>query len=187
MKLTKITDISNPTNKKKGEYVFEDDEWWYVNPNDHHRRRASTAQAIQNSRMWVDGEYIPKAHPLHKGGHYKGFEQAAFSSLENYKTNPKGQVYVIINPAWKGWVKVGMAVDAHDRLKNYQTSSPFRDYKLLHVFDTDDRRKLEADIHLRLAQDFEQKNEWFKASVEQIKNKIQSIKGETHVPINTST
>ena len=187
VKLTKITNISNPTNKRKGEYVFEDGEWWYINAHDGNRRRASTAQAIQNSRMWVNGKYVPKAHPLHKGGRYKGFEQAAFSSLENYKFSPEGQVYVIINPAWPKWVKVGMAVDAHDRLKNYQTSSPFRDYKLLHIFNTDNRRQLEAKIHLILSEDFEQRNEWFKASVEQIKNKIQSIKGERHESIDIST
>ncbi len=186
MLLTKINNLSNPTNRRNGKYIFEEGEWWYVNAHDHRRRRANAAQAIQNSRMWVDGEYISKAHPLHKGGHYKDFEEAAFSSLDNYKTNPKGQVYIIINPAWKEWVKVGMAVDAHDRLKNYQTSSPFRDYKLLHVFETDDRRKLEADIHLSLSEDFEQQNEWFKASVEQIKNKIQAIKGEEYESVNIS-
>ena len=65
-------------------------------------------------------------HPLYKAGRYKGFEDAAFSSLENFKDNPQGQVYVITNPAWEGWVKVGMAVDAEDRAGNYQTSSPLQ-------------------------------------------------------------
>ena len=48
---------------------------------------------------------------------YKSFEDAAFSSLRNYKHTKSGFVYVISNPAWKGWVKIGMAIDAEDRLK----------------------------------------------------------------------
>ena len=41
-----------------------------------------------------------------------------------------GEVYIITNPAWEGWIKIGMAVESKDRLKGYQTSSPLRDYKL---------------------------------------------------------
>ena len=115
---------TNPTNPKNGKYVFEDGEWWYINAHDKNRRRATTAQNIQNTRMWVDGEYISKSHPLHRPGRYKGFTDAAFSSLENYETSKEGQVYVIRNPAFPSWCKVGMAVDAQDRLKQYQTSSP---------------------------------------------------------------
>ena len=133
-----------------------------------------------SSRMYVNGKHVPKSHPLHKGGRYEGFEEAAFSALQNYKTNPQGQVYIITNPAWDGWVKVGMAVDAHDRLKNYQTSSPLRDYCLLHVVDTPDRRKLEADVHNSLSGIFEQKNEWFKCTTETAKLFIDSARGEAN-------
>ena len=82
------------------------------------------------TKMFVDGKYISKSHPLHKPGRYKGFEEAAFSSLQNYKSSKKGEVYIITNPAFEGWVKVGMAVDAMDRLKGYQTSTPFRDFEI---------------------------------------------------------
>jgi hypothetical protein len=36
--------------------------------------------------MWVDGEYIPTSHPLHKPGRYKGFEEAAskYDSLDKF-------------------------------------------------------------------------------------------------------
>jgi len=131
-------------------------------------------------RMFVDGKYVPTSHPLHKGGRYGGFEEAAFSSLQNYKTNPRGQVYIITNPAWSGWVKVGMAVDAQDRLKNYQTSSPLRDYCLLHVVDTHDRRKLEADVQSRLSDMCEHKNEWFRCSPEIAKRFIDSAQGDAN-------
>ena len=153
---------TNPTKTRGGEYVFEDGEWWYLNGEDGGRRRADSQQARQNTRMWVDGNYISKSHPLYKAGRYKGFEEAAFSSLENYKTSPEGQVYIITNPAWEGWVKVGMAVDAMDRIKNYQTSSPFRDYTLLYAYEVNDRRAGESAAHARLAKECDNINEWFR-------------------------
>lgn len=130
------------------------------------------------NRMWVNGKYVPKSHPLYKAGRYKGFEEAAFSGLENFKTNPEGQVYIITNPAWEGWVKVGMAVDAEDRAGGYQTSSPYRDYELAYVVDTKDRRATEAETHARLGELFEQRNEWFKCDVEMAKRIIDGVTGE---------
>jgi len=118
---------------------------------------------MRNSqRMWVNGKHISKTHPLYKAGRYKGFEEAAFSSLENYEANPQGEVYVIYNKAWPEWVKVGMAVDSNDRLKNYQTSSPFRDYALLYSYEVNDRRVAESAAHVRLAKECDNINEWFK-------------------------
>ena len=115
-----------------------------------------------SQRMWVNGKHISKSHPLYKAGRYKGFEEAAFSSLENYDTSPEGEVYIITNKAWPEWVKVGMAVDSQDRLKNYQTSSPFRDYALLYSYEVKDRRVAESAAHVRLAKECDNINEWFK-------------------------
>ena len=113
--------------------------------------------------MFVDGKYIPQSHPLWKPGRYKSFEDAAFSSLRNYKHTKSGFVYVISNPAWKGWVKIGMAIDAEDRLKSYQTSSPYRDYQLLHSVYVTDRRAIEKKAHRKIGKICEEKqNEWFK-------------------------
>ena len=158
--------------------VFEDGHWWYVGASDGSRRKMAKFQERNNARMWVNGKYIPLTHPLHKAGRYKGFEEAAFSSLENFKDSAQGQVYIITNPAWEGWVKVGMAVDAEDRAGNYQTSSPFRDYELGYVVDTLDRRATEAETHARLGDLFEQRNEWFKCSVEMAQRIIDGVVGE---------
>ena len=130
------------------------------------------------NRMWVNGKYVPQTHPLHKPGRYKNFEQAAFSSLEKYESSVEGQVYVITNPNFPDWVKVGMAVEASDRAKNYQTSSPFRDYKLAYVVSALDRRAVETETHKRLADLFEQRNEWFKCSVAIATRIIDSVIGE---------
>ena len=117
------------------------------------------------NRMWVNGKYVPQSHPLYKAGRYKSFGDAAFDSLSNYNKSKEGEVYAIANKAWDGWIKIGMAVDAEDRLNSYQTSSPLRDYVLLHSSSFNDRRRAEAEAHKKaetLAED--RKGEWFKMS-----------------------
>jgi len=42
----------------------------------------------------------------------------------------EGQVYMITNPAWPGWYKIGCAANAHSRCTGYHTGSPFRDYEV---------------------------------------------------------
>ena len=126
-----------------------------------------TSPTNNPKRMYVNGKYIPRSHPLYKPGRYKSFNDAAFSGLQNYNTTKSGYVYVITNAAWPEWVKVGMAIDADDRLNSYQTSSPFRDYELQYSVYCKDRRKLESKAHKAVeAIASDRNNEWFKASVE---------------------
>jgi hypothetical protein len=146
----------------------------------YYKDNKSAVQARDAKRMWVNGVEVKKTHPLYKAGRYKGFEDAAFSSLENYKDNPQGQVYIITNPAWEGWAKVGMAVDSEDRLKNYQTSSPERDYELFDYEDFDDRRVAESMVHDYLRKRFKHKNEWFECSAESAMRAIDAIHSELH-------
>lgn len=113
------------------------------------------------TRMYVNNKYISFKHPLYKPGRYKSFGDAAFESLDNYKTAKQGQVYILYSPAYPSWVKIGMAVDAEDRLKQFQTGSPYRDYILIKAYDTDDRRKAESEIHELLRKTHGNKNEWF--------------------------
>ena len=150
-----------PTNKNT---YFEDGQWWYAGAKS---RREGERQSLEShikknqTRMFVDGEYIPKTHPLHKPGRYKGFTDAAFSSLQNYENSKQGQVYIIRNPSFPSWCKVGMAVDAQDRLKQYQTSSPYRDYELVKAYNTENRREAEAQAHAELEKHYERQGEWF--------------------------
>ena len=83
---------------------------------------------------------------------------------KEYASIKEGFVYVITNPAWKGWIKVGMALDAKDRCKQYQTSSPLRDYKLHYSKFFNNRKTAEKKAHELLNKIFEQKGEWFKSS-----------------------
>ena len=130
--------------------------------------RCNKCKSLANEkRMWVNGIYIPNSHPLYRPGRYKSFNDAAFSSLQNYNSTKTGYVYVITNPSWPEWVKVGMAIDAVDRLNSYQTSSPFRDYEIKYYVYCKDRRKSEGKAHKAVEAISESRNsEWFKVSVE---------------------
>ena len=132
-------------------------------------------QARNNRRMWVNGKYISKNHPLHKPGRYNNFEDAAFSSLAKYELSSEGQVYIITNPSFPEWVKVGMAVDSEDRLNGYQTSSPFRNYSLFTCWSVADRRVAESEAHEQLDSIFERKGEWFKCTPEEARDAIAGL------------
>jgi len=129
-------------------------------------------------RLYINGVYIPKSDPRHKifkPGKYKNindaiFEQSAMSKIK------EGYVYVITNEAWPDWVKIGMAIDAEDRLSGYQTSSPHRDYVLEHSVASNDRRKAEQQAHtqaLKVAVDTN--GEWFKMTVQQAINILDNL------------
>lgn len=127
-------------------------------------------------RMYVNGKHISKTHPLHKAGKFKTFSDAAFESLAGYATTPEGEVYIIVNPAWKGWIKIGMAIDAEDRLKGYQTSSPLRDFKLKFKKYFDNRRIAEQQAHALCAKKAsKRKGEWFKVDFKIAKDIINNM------------
>ena len=133
-----------------------------------------------NKNMYVNGKYIPRSHPLYKPGRYKTFEDAAFSSLSKYTTSSEGQVYVITNKAWRGWVKIGMAIDAEDRCNQYQTSSPHRDYELKYCKSFLNRRTAESQAHkLCKTESKDNKGEWFKLKINSAIKIIDSITEET--------
>ena len=88
------------------------------------------------------------------------------TALRQYNQVKAGHVYIISNPAWPEWVKVGMAIDAADRCSNYQTSSPFRDYVVEYSFASTNRRKDESLAHQKLAAiSQDRRGEWFKLPV----------------------
>jgi hypothetical protein len=76
-----------------------------------------------------------------------------------------------------------MAVDAVDRLSSYQTSSPFRDFKLVHERFFQNRRLAEQRCHLALMQVAKQWNgEWFKLSLNKVKQTIDSVEDTAPLP-----
>ena len=127
------------------------------------RQRKYLCRSCWNARdMFVNNKYIPKTHPLFKPGRYRGFTDAAFSSLANYDRSGEGEVYIIHNPSFPGWIKVGMAVDSQDRLKTYQTSSPYRDYEVVKSYKVPNRLEAEAKAHESLTVEGRgRRGEWF--------------------------
>lgn len=131
-----------------------------------------TVERYRNTdRMFVNGKFIPKSHPLHKPGRFKTLDDA-WSHTEIDTRSTEGEVYIIRNPAFPDWLKVGKAVNSEDRLNGYQTSSPFRDYVLEYCEHFDNRHEAEAAIHALLEkhdQCMERKGEWFKTFIPTIK------------------
>ena len=127
-------------------------------------------------RMFVNGKYISNKHPLHKPGSYKSFGDAAFSALQKDVQIKEGYVYAIRNAAWPEWIKIGKAIDAEDRLNGYQTSSPMRDYELVHAIATPDRARAERVAHKAAAMCGERQGEWFKIANEEAVTILQHIK-----------
>jgi len=151
----------NPETYTRSRAVFEDGDWWYVQPGDGNRRRVESHARKNTTRMFVNGKYIPKSHPLHRPGKYKSLDDAW--SHEKIESTLEGDVYAIVNPAWEGWVKIGKASFADDRLNGYQTSSPHRDYTILARISTDDRHEKELVMHQLFEDNAEsRKGEWFK-------------------------
>lgn len=92
------------------------------------------------------------------------------------KKKYEGYIYIITNPAWEGWVKIGKSINPKNRLKTFQTSSPFRDYELVYSIKTNDMTNLEYYIHLHLKDKdhYHENGEWFKITKE---NAIDTLKG----------
>lgn len=127
-------------------------------------------------RMYLNGKRINKDHPLWKPGRYKSLDDA-WSHTEIDTKSVEGDVYIIKNPAWKGWFKVGRAVNSEDRLNGYQTSSPFRDYVLAYRETFSDRNHAETEVHSILRKRVKQnRNEWFYTDIETIKTALEEVK-----------
>jgi hypothetical protein len=125
-------------------------------------------------QMYVAGKYISKKHPLHKPGRYKNWDDA--HSHKQLDSTTEGHVYAIYNPHWPSWFKIGMAVDAEDRVRSYQTACPFRNYKLVSYVTTTQRRKLEAVAHELFQQNAqERRGEWFKLGKQQVEELMQQL------------
>ena len=113
------------------------------------------------NRMYVNGKEISKKHPLHRPGKYKSLDDAW--SHEKIESTSEGDVYAVVNPAWEGWVKIGKASFADDRLNGYQTTSPHRAYTILARISTDDRHQKELVMHRIFEDNAEARmGEWFK-------------------------
>ncbi len=144
---------------------------------------------INGQRMRIGNIKHPFNSVCRKEGMWKAFEKMglikpnAEKLLEikeqmshSFNEIVDGYIYVLTNPAWEGWLKVGMAIDAEDRCKQYQTSSPLRDYILEYKKFFTNRSEAEQAAHKLLIKKGKTFNgEWFQVSVKEAKKTIEAL------------
>jgi len=90
-----------------------------------------------------------------------------------YKEKTKsGHIYIISNPAWDGYLKIGVAKNLTNRLRQYQTTSPFRDFVIEYSTGLlDDAYWIEWQVH----DYFDSRYEWSQAPLNEIIEYIISL------------
>lgn len=86
-------------------------------------------------------------------------------------------IYVITNPIYDGWVKIGRSRNVFNRIKNYQTYSPYRDFKLeyyLRIYNIDEVENIFYDMFGY------ENNEWFNIPITEAISIIER-KGKTEL------
>ena len=126
---------------------------------------------ITNKNMlYIDGKYISRKDPRYKmfrPGNYK--TKDGLLEVSNVGTNKKeGYIYVLVNPHFENWVKIGMAEDVDKRLSQFNTAYPKRDGQMVYTVKVSNMRKAEKKAHTiagKLAKRTEK--EWFTLTVGQ--------------------
>lgn len=76
-----------------------------------------------------------------------------------------GLIYIISNPAWPGYFKVGQTVrNVEKRLNDYNCGCPLRDYKVEFQTHVEDTYLVEQLVHKK----FNAHHEWCKAELSEI-------------------
>lgn len=86
-----------------------------------------------------------------------------------------GYIYIMTNPAWDNWVKIGRAINLDKRLESYNTSSPFRDFKIEYSTQIFNPILIERYFFEKYGKD---NSEWFNLSVEEAIDEIERLKQE---------
>ena len=95
----------------------------------------------------------------------------------NFGDEP-GLVYVVTNPVWPGWVKVGKTGSMTGRLSSYKTGDPYRRYKEEHSRFFVECGFAEKEAHAMLNKSklvTDRKNEWFQTSIAEAIRIIDSV------------
>jgi len=77
-----------------------------------------------------------------------------------------GYLYIVTNPVFEGWVKVGTTWNLKERLHVYQTGDPFRQYKLEYSLHHPSFREAEKKIKEAMKPfALEIRGEWFRVDI----------------------
>ncbi len=117
-------------------------------------------------RCYINGEYVPQTSKWYVkgGGRFNSLSDAwSNTDIKHKSKHSVGYVYAIVCESHPGWVKIGQAVKPTDRLGNYQTSSPHRDYSILNTINVTNMDISETKLHNIFEQVAdERRGEWFK-------------------------
>lgn len=94
---------------------------------------------------------------------------------KSYKnTGKSGYLYIITNPSYPSWVKVGTTLNLKNRLHTYQTGSPFRDYKILYSLYHPEYLQAEKRIKETMRYFAKRiRNEWYEVDLNIAKNRLE--------------
>ena len=103
-------------------------------------------------------------------------EKSKNKNANKYKIFPyKGYLYVITNPSWNNWVKIGRALDVSLRLSSYNVGSPFRDYEISYYTQINNPVLIERYFFEKYGTE---NNEWFNISIDEAIYEIKKFKNE---------
>lgn len=80
----------------------------------------------------------------------------------------KGYIYIITNPSFPKHVKIGTSINVEKRLQQYQTYSPYRNYKIYFKLETTHPSKIEKYFDNK----YESSSEWYNISSKEAKKEI---------------
>jgi T5orf172 domain len=92
------------------------------------------------------------------------------------RSEQEGFVYLAVNPAWPGRVKVGRTTNPEKRLSQYQTASPFRDWEFAACVWFPDHYAAEREMLKRL----NTTNEWAEVDSHFASKILNQLKDEVH-------
>ena len=89
--------------------------------------------------------------------------------------SPEGFIYVIANPSWPNWTKIGVSRNLSNRLMSYNTCVPHDEFKFkyYHFREHNKSTELEQKIHRDLRSDISIEHghgEWYHISIDKAKN-----------------
>ena len=96
---------------------------------------------LDGNKKQSEGYWELLYYDTHWDDEFEWPEHLESVEIRNYHCNPsvsnylsglnfpdeRGEVYLITNPAWPGWIKCGKSGSVSGRLSSYQTGSPLRD------------------------------------------------------------
>jgi hypothetical protein len=82
-----------------------------------------------------------------------------------------GFIYILENPLYPNYIKIGKTIHLNSRLTTYNTCSPFRDYYFSYVIETENYKLIENYFKNK----FLCKTEWYEMSKDQAIDIIKTL------------